>query len=190
MYLVILVEEKSMREALICIMKKLEIPESHFKIIPHSGVSDLKKSLPRKLRAWRKPQTEFLVLRDNDNGDCQTRKGELEKICQNAGKQDVSTIRIVCQELESWFLGDLSAVENSGLTSKNLAQNQQKKKFREPDNIDKPSIELKRIIPEYQKVMGAKMISPHLSINNNKSHSFGVVIRSLQEFSQKLPDNQ
>ncbi|MGV2390610.1 MAG UNVERIFIED_CONTAM: DUF4276 family protein [Microcystis novacekii LVE1205-3] len=45
---------------------------------------------------------------NQDSHDCQKLKKELGEICQNASDAQV-LIRIICHELESWFLGDLAA---------------------------------------------------------------------------------
>lgn len=55
------------------------------------------------------------MLRDKDSGDCVETKNRLAGICRDAGKPN-ALIRIACHELESWYLGDLSAVEQ-GLVS-------------------------------------------------------------------------
>lgn len=46
-------------------------------ILEHQSVSSMKKSVPVKLRALGNAQAKFLILRDNDNGNCGERKPEL-----------------------------------------------------------------------------------------------------------------
>ena len=112
--LVVLVEEPSMEAFLNDLLPRVIGDRAHFKIIPHQGVADLERSLPRKLRAWRDPNARFLIIRDNDRGDCLARKRKLVDLCIAAGRQDRFLVRIVCQELEAWFLGDMAALQVVG----------------------------------------------------------------------------
>ena len=81
----------------------------NFQCVPHEGKSDLDKSIPRKLKAWLEPGVRFVVVRDNDNADCSDIKAKLVRQCQQAGRPD-TLVRLVCQELESWYIGDLAAL--------------------------------------------------------------------------------
>lgn len=67
---VFLLEEKSAKEMLDVIVPKI-LPEgvSH-KCIPFEGKSDLENNIARKMRGWLKPNSVFLVMRDQDSGDC------------------------------------------------------------------------------------------------------------------------
>jgi hypothetical protein len=135
------------------------------------GKQDLEKQLPRKLQAWRLPGCKFVILRDKDSGDCVViRQGLVEK-CRAANKPN-ALVRIAIHELESWYLGDLAAVE-AGLGVRNLARKQGSRKFREPDTLGNPTQELRRLTTDrYQKVSGSRAIGIHLSIKNNRSQSF------------------
>ena len=75
------------------------IPDLEFLCITHEGKQDLEKSIPRKLKAFRREL--FVIIRDNDGADCRAIKARLIDVCKNEGKSDV-LIRIACQELESW----------------------------------------------------------------------------------------
>ena len=163
-----------MEECLKVILQKI-IPEDwHSTIIPHEGKQDLEKSIPRKLKAFRSNESiqyKFIILRDQDSGDCIQVKGKLQELCRSAGVNN-ALIRIVCRELESWFLGDLLAVE-SGLGIRNISGLQNKRKFRDPDKLGNPSEELKKLNHNhYNKISGARKISPYLDLENNKSKSF------------------
>lgn len=108
--LVFLLEERSMKELLEVLLPRI-IPETiTFKCIHHEGKQDLEKSIPRKLKAW-KTAGKF-IIRDQDSGDCKEIKQQLKNLSNNSGRSD-TLIRIVCHELESWFLGDLAAVEKA-----------------------------------------------------------------------------
>jgi hypothetical protein len=181
--LVFLLEEASMKEVLKVILPKV-LPESIcFILIPHEGKSDLEKSIPRKLRAWRDPATRFVVVRDADSADCRLVKKRLYKLCEEAGRPD-ALIRIVCKELESWFLGDLSAVEKA-FSAKGISTRQDQKKFRIPDDLSNAKQELKRIVPRYQPLKGARAISRHMSLKENRSRSFQVFLEGVAKVLQE-----
>lgn len=153
----------------------------HWRCIPHEGKSDLRKSLPRKLRAWQQPGARFVVLHDQDSSDCETLKASLRDICKQAGRPD-TLIRIPCRELEAWYLGNLAAVD-AGLGTRNLAGLQNKRKYRNPDRLHKPSQELAKIAGKYQKRAGSRAISPHLDPERNRSRSFRVFVGGLQAYA-------
>lgn len=68
--LVFLLEEASIAELLGVIVPDLLPSEIRCLFIPHEGKSDLEKSIPRKLRAWKTPGVQFVVVRDKDQGGC------------------------------------------------------------------------------------------------------------------------
>ncbi|MDE0079091.1 MAG: hypothetical protein OXO50_16340 [Caldilineaceae bacterium] len=51
---VFLLEEASMRDLLVGLLPRL-YPNMVFEYLVHEGKSDLDRSIPRKLRAWREP---------------------------------------------------------------------------------------------------------------------------------------
>jgi hypothetical protein len=81
--MVFLLEERSMKTLLDGLLPRL-MPELPFICIPHEGKQDLEKSIPRKLRAWREPGARFVVVRDNDGGDCHALKQRLVALCNDA----------------------------------------------------------------------------------------------------------
>jgi Domain of unknown function (DUF4276) len=168
--LVFLVEEPSMRPVIDVIANLIIPKEIQFRVITHQGKSDLQKSIPRKMRAWTNPETWFIILHDKDSTNCRNLKSKLLDLCP-PGKRDRTLIRIVCTELESWFLGDLEAVGKAFPKSKALRL-KAKSNFRDPDSITNAYEELSKLVPGYQKVGGAREISPHLSTEKNTSVSF------------------
>jgi hypothetical protein len=141
MKIVFLVEEPSMDELLQGILPKILPSTLKFQIIPHQGKTDLESSIPKKLRGWREPDVRFVVLRDNDSGDCKKLKRKLVRMCSEAGRPD-TLVRIVCQELESWLLGDLNAL-SVAYNEPKIRDQEKKAKFREPDKLSNASEELK-----------------------------------------------
>lgn len=181
---VFFLEEKSAKEMLEGLLPKILPTDATLQFVVFEGKQDLEKQLPIKLRAWRDPAAiRFIVLRDQDSGDCKTIKQGLVATCVKAGKPN-SLVRIACHELEAFYLGDLDAVaQATGLT--NLGRQQQKTKFRDPDKLIRPSQELKKLVPEYQKVAGSRAIGRCLTISNNKSQSFNALVAGIQKLIGK-----
>lgn len=177
--LIFLLEEPSMKETLEILLPKIIPPTIYYKCIAHEGKQNLEKSIPRKLKAWKKP-AKFIIVRDKDSADCVKVKQQLFKLCQQ-GNRPNTLIRIACHELESWFLGDLAAVEKGLKIKLPRSVNQNKNKYRDLDRISNPKQELKKIAPNYQQISGSKAISEYLNIDNNKSHSFNMFIQGLQK---------
>ncbi len=178
--LVILTEEKSMRVTLESVLKAFDIGiiPDQISILEHRGVSDLLNSFRNKMRNWRTPNTRFLILRDNDNGDCLTHKKELLGIAQSAGRENDVKVRIVCQELEAWFIAEPEALEKAGYLKVGSRPAFLKGN---PDLVRKPSRTMEKLFKGYQKVLGASKISPHLTKENNKSKSFLNSINAIEQ---------
>lgn len=181
--IVFLLEEPSMKELLDNLLPRLlsslEIDTSivSFMTVPHEGKQDLEKSIPRKLRGWREPGVRFIVIRDQDGADCVKLKEKLYQLCVDAGRED-SIVRIACNELESWFLGDLVAVA-AAYNKPEVARLQTKAKYRDPDNLTNAAQELKKLIPSYQKLKGARLIAPYIDYRRNHSNSFRVLVEGV-----------
>ena len=63
-----------------------------------------------------------------------------------------------------------------------LSKLQDKAKYRNPDGLQNPSQVLKRLIPHYQKGMGAKAIGQHLGTEENRSRSFNVFVDGIRYY--------
>ena len=180
MTLVILTEEPSMKTTLEHILPKLGIDLGSVTIIAHQGKSDLERSIPRKLRGWQVPGARFLILRDNDRGDCRARKTLLWTLVNAAGKAGHSKVRIVCQELEAWFLADLPALVAAGYVATGKYP---KFSTKDPDAIPHPAEEMDRIRPGYGKMIGASEIAPYLDTSNTRSASFRNTIQAIRDLT-------
>lgn len=146
------------------------LPEGvHFRLIAHEGKRDLDKSIPRKLRAWREPGARFVILRDQDSGDCEKIKEQLTSLCEEAGRPDV-LVRIACRELEAWYVADLRAVDEVFNTK--LSRKQDSRKYREPDRLGSPSAELVHLVPGFGKTSAARLLGSRLDPSNERSKSF------------------
>lgn len=175
MTLVVLTEERSMKEFLNIVLPKFLPADVNIKIIPHDGKSDLRSSIPHKLHAWREPDTKFVVVQDQDSANCIELKRRLQDLCDQA-RSDV-LVRIACVELEAWYFGDLKAV--SSAYNKDLTYLSRQRKYRKPDFIQNPKSELRRILPEHQQILGAKLIAPYIDVHANTSVSFNKFIEGV-----------
>ena len=181
--LVVMVEEQSAQEVLKVILPQVLPKGTQLTIIPHSGKSHLWKSMPKKLKAWNVPDAKFVVLQDQDSAECIKLKSELQDLCNRC--RDGVLVRIACVELEAWYFGDLDAVSKA-YDLKQLSELAQKKKFREPDKINNPKNELKKLIPLHQEIRGAKLIAPHMDIAGNTSQSFRAFITGIQRLFEEI----
>lgn len=178
----ILVEEPSMAECLKEFLPKIapenwKLDENYF-IRKHQGKADLQKSIHTKVRVfdnWHEP-VAVVILHDQDSADCKELKHELNERC---GEYSIPIkIRIVCRELESWFLGDLTAIEKAypGFKSNRYLG---KAQFRNPDVLNAKD-KLKKILPEYKEIASSREISKYLDIENNRSESFRQFVSGIQ----------
>lgn len=168
--IVFFLEEASAKALLQTIIPMVLNPTPPCRYVVFEGKQDLEKQLVRRMKGYIVPDARFVVLRDQDSGDCCEIKNSLLAKCVE-GQHPDALVRIACRELESWYLADLKAVEK-GLCVNNLSQLQQKNRYRNPDNTPSPSKVLAQIAPSYQKIGGSRLIGPHLDIENVRSKSF------------------
>jgi hypothetical protein len=156
----------------------------HFLCVPHEGKNDLRISIPRKLRAWQERSDRFVVVQDQDSSDCVLLKQYLVGLCSDAGRPD-SLVRIVCHELEAWYIGDLDALSQEYGTA-SLRHKDSRRRFRDPDCIDKPSRILERLLPGFQKLSGARRMGMKISLETNASKSFATFISGVQRVAAEM----
>ncbi|MBU1239203.1 DUF4276 family protein [Myxococcota bacterium] len=175
----VFLEERSAQALLEGLLPKILPPDVHTTFVVFEGKQDLEKQLVRKMRGWRVPDTCFVVLRDQDSGDCSVIKKRLQELCGEA-KRPGALIRIACRELESWYLGDLAAVEQA-FDLNGIAKKQGTKKFRNPDSLGSPSKELIVLTKhKYQKIAGSRTLGPLLSLDGqNQSVSFNIFLAGI-----------
>ena len=182
--LVFMLEEESAKHLLKELLPRIlsesqsETQTVTYKLIPHQGKGDLQKSIPIKLKAWLTPNTFFIILHDQDSHDCRKLKHKLKQLCVQNNKHK-PLIRIVCQELEAWYFGDLDAVEKA-FPSFRANKYKNKRRFKNPDAINKPSDELKLIVRGFNKGIAAREVPRHMNIDMNTSTSFNHLICGLQ----------
>ncbi len=186
--LIFMLEEPSAEEMLKGLLPKVLPGGVHPEFKVFEGKQDLEKGLARTLKAWRTPHCAFIVIRDQDSGDCHAVKQKLIALCRQANRDDV-LVRVACRELESFYLGDLTAVEK-GLGVSGIASKQNKRKYRSPDRLASPSQELVRLTSGlYQKVSGSRAIAPHLQMDANTSHSFRVLLAGIRKLVETSKSN-
>jgi hypothetical protein len=193
-----LVEEPSAEAALNYLVPKILGDRVTHRIHPHQGKKDLLKSLPGRMkgyRRWLPPTDRIVVLIDGDADDCRELKAQLDLLAESAGfsiggrsgrrqgscaAQCLVLNRIAIDELEAWFLGDVEAVRKayprvpSGLG--------EKRGYRNPDVANsKASERLERVLQEVgefreglRKIEVARRIAAHMDPGRNRSPSFQV----------------
>ncbi len=183
--IVFFLEEPSARVMLEGLLPRVLPREIETRYIIFKGKQDLEKHLEKRLRGWQLPDSVFVVMRDQDAGDCCAIKANLHRLCVKAGKDNV-LVRVACRELESFYLGDLEAVER-GLGLRGLTTKQGNRKFRSPDRLGNPSDELFQLTENlYQKMAGSRAIAPHLKLDGNYSHRFNTLISGIRKLSESL----
>lgn len=184
---IFLLEEHSMKTLLEGLLPRLFpgwVLNQHFQCLKFEGKSDLDRNIPRKLSAWRIPGDRFVIVRDNDYADHIKLKTRLTALCAANGRPD-TLIRLVCQALESWYLGDLTALAKA-FDDPKLALPALRKRFALPDNFQKPSVELVRLIPSFQKGSGARAMADCLTEAGNRSVSFRVFVQGVRRLASEM----
>jgi len=179
--LVFMLEEPSMKAFLDSLLPRVLPSSTTFTLIAHEGKSDLESSLPRKLKAWRKPDAKFVVVRDQDAADCKVVKARLLEIAEATGHVG-TVVRIACRELEAWILGDLEAVATA-FGKPQVAFLASKEKYRNPDRLGSPSDELRKLLGSYTKIAGARTAGAHIDVDRNCSRSFQVFVAAVRRLA-------
>ena len=187
--LVFFLEEISAKEFLRHLLPRM-FPEGDIRFVykVYEGKQDMQQHLARDMREYaRKPRVRFLVLHDQDLADCLLLKERLRLLCREW--LDRLFIRIVCRELESWYLAQLDAVETAFAVT-NLASRQHKAKFRQPDRLGTPDLILNKLLkPQkkiYSKINGSRLLGKHIDPDCSRSSSFGHFIHAVRQLVQTL----
>jgi Domain of unknown function (DUF4276) len=184
MHIEFLVEEPSTEVALKFIVPKI-IGDTHtLKIHNFQNKDRLLKRLPERMKSYAKflpDDWRIVILVDEDRSDCQELK---RKLCDASSvvtkhKGNIVLHRIAVEELESWFIGDVTAIRSE--YEKIPVSLSQQAKFRNPDIIKGGTWEqLDKILKKYgyetglQKIDFAEKVSPHMDVDNNLSRSFQI----------------
>ena len=178
--IVFFLEEESARAMLETLWPKIVGEEAFPRFVVFEGKQDLQRQLEKKLRGYLNHNARFIVIRDQDKDECKKVKRSLQSICQKAGRPG-AIVRIACRDLESFYLGDLRAVE-LGLGVKGIAAKQSKAKYRQPDKLQTPYAELSLLTGyRYQKIAGSRAIARHLDLQNPRSDSFRNLLSAIRK---------
>lgn len=171
--LVFLVEGEAERCLLDALLPRV-LPEGvGHRVVPFQGKQDMEKRMALRIRGYLNPQARFIILRDQDShADCIALKRALQDRCVGTRREAHCLVRIACTELESFYLADLAAVSKA-LDLPGLDRLQGQRKFRDPDRLGSPSMELKALTKNrYEKREGSARIGQHLALDNTRSPSF------------------
>jgi hypothetical protein len=200
LHLEFLVEEASLESALTLILPKILPSTVTYKIHAFRGKTDLLAKLPNRLKgyqAWLPPDGKIVVLIDKDRENCLELKQKLEimaissgLITKSSSQKDKSfqvLNRIVVEELEAWFFGDVEAIcQAYPKVSPHLAK---QKQYRDPDAIKGGTSEaLERVLQKagyhlggLEKKKASSEISQYMNPESNRSTSFKVFYKALLE---------
>lgn len=196
LHLEVLVEEESMERALRHLLPKI-VGDLEPSIKVFRGKVDLLRKLPLLLRGyanWFTGQQRLLVVVDRDDDDCHELKNQLESAALTAGlsvchatlqQPGVVLNRIVIEELEAWFIGDVAALRKA--YPQVPASLGSKSKFRDPDAIVETWEALEKVLRDaghhkagLKKIGLAEDVAPHLDLDANRSHSFRTFVSGVR----------
>ena len=194
------VEEESLELALTQILPKILPSNVTFNIHGYEGKPDFLKKVPNRLKGYQPslhPDWKIVLLIDEDREDCLNLKKQLEEMAISAGLITKSSCqknksfqvlnRIVVEELEAWFFGDVEAIcQAYPKVSPHLAK---RKGYRDPDAIKGGTAEaLERVLKKagyhqggLEKKKASREISQYMNPESNRSKSFQVFYQGLLE---------
>jgi Domain of unknown function (DUF4276) len=185
-FLHVLAEELSIKIVLDILLPSLLPNGTLFRVYSYNGKDDLQKAIQSVVPSLsRTPGAVVLIIRDQDQYDCIALKQELMRLTYSNCSTNFK-IRIVCRELEAWYLGDMDAVELAYPRFK-ADQYKNKSDFRDVDSIVDPVEKLRRLIPDYSqqerlpKLEIAQQVAVHMQIDRNRSTSFQHFFRAVTE---------
>ena len=199
------IEEQSAEAALQILVRKI-LPDTKcvVRFHPFRGKPDLLRKLPERLKAfstWIADDHCIIVLVDRDNDDCHQLKRRLENIAAEAGLKTRSSSpdqfqlinRIVVEELEAWFFGDVEAICAAYPVVPTTID--KKARFRDPDAIrGGTSEQLEKLLKGtrdhrnwLKKSLAASEISKYMDPDRNRSRSFQVFRDALRSIPQQDP---
>jgi hypothetical protein len=188
-----LLEDPSAQAALDSFLPKLIEPPHTFVTHAFHGKSDLFKNLPMRLKGYaarfkhdNKTKDWRIIVMINSNGaDCRPLKRRIVDAAEAAGISERVTARIVVEELEAWYFGDVNAIRSVFPDIfRNLLN---RKKYRDPDAIPGGTWKaLDRLLKDsgyakgFRKLADAEAIGRHLDPDRNFSRSFRVFVSAIR----------
>ncbi|MGC5009836.1 DUF4276 family protein [Streptosporangium sp. DT93] len=202
----ILLEEPSAEVALDILMPIIQpglVRGQDFELRDFQGKSNLLKKLPDRLRGYaswaESANIKFLILIDRDDSDCVDLKQEILDIITLSGmkvgslKEPISggsvVVRLACEELESWFFGDPSALRKA--YPKLPSAFETRAGLRDPDSINGGTWErLEKLLQKagyftngLAKLQLARSVSPYMIPDVNTSVSFQQFCRAVRHLT-------
>ncbi|WP_246076797.1 DUF4276 family protein [Amycolatopsis cihanbeyliensis] len=197
-----MVEEPSAGKVLEILVPRIA-PELRFAVREFQGKTMLMKELPRRLKgyavrmAWE--DLKVVVLVDRDEEDCLALKSQLDRYAADAGLSTPNTARrgfqvlnrIVVEELEAWYFGDVPALCRA--YPRLPASLGQQSRYRDPDAISGGTWEmLEQVLRKsgyhkagLRKLRAALDIAPHMNVESNRSRSFEVFRDGLRRLADE-----
>ena len=186
-------EEESAKVIVDAILPQILPKGTEWNVYSFQGKNDMLGKLPKRLRAYHHQplsSRRVVILIDSDHQDCTELKSRLEETAKTAGlvtktadSQSFRVVtRIVVEELEAWFFGDVEALSSAyASVPKSLSA---KKGFEFPDRIHDPAEQLSHVLKkEYSgrlpKLEVAARISRHMVAERNTSLSFQAFCRGV-----------
>ena len=195
MHVEVFVEEPSAREALVQLLPKILPSEHTFEVHAFRDKQELLREMPKRLQAyakWLPSDWRIVVLVDEDREDCRALKRRLVEAAEAAHLADRVLCRIVVEELEAWFFGDVDALR--AVYPRLPSTLHRRRAYRDPDAIAGGTWEaLHRLLLAHGYAAGlvkteaAKRIARHMDPDRNRSHSFQVFRRGLERLVQGAP---
>ena len=112
-----------------------------------------------------------MIVQDQDEACCVAVKSRYLDMCVATGRPE-TLVRIVCRELEAWYLGDPDAmIAAFPMHRSGIERELGKPRYRYPDAISLPSNVVKRLVPGRGKIEIARAMGQTMS-QDNVSPSF------------------
>lgn len=188
-----LLEEPSAEVALNNVLPKILYPKIFgrdftYKIHSFNNKQKLIEKLPGLLKGYRRwiPQDyKIVILIDEDRENCIDLKKKIISIVTHAGLSSDVIVRIVIEELEAWFFGDITALMKAYPRIPDISN---RAAYRDPDTIKGGTWEkLEKVLQHkgyystgISKIKVARDISSFMNPNNNRSHSFEVFVSGIK----------
>ena len=175
---VFVVEEASKEEFLREFLGRWELPmDVEVNYLVAEGHSALRRMIATKLRNWRKPNSTFIILCDQDSADCVERKNVLARQVPEYHRQN-ALVRIVCTELEGWYLVDRNALRAA---LPDIGDHPWPPELSgPPDSIHRPASRLADFA-SFRKRDLAREMGRRISLEPNTSHSFNLFVQTLRQ---------
>ena len=179
--LVFIVEEPSKEAFLTALLPHFDIPDTlNVYYQSGTGYSEFGGLVRKVLREWRTPGVQFVILCDQDQSNCVAKKQELLAAVPEHIRRRVA-VRIVCDELESWYVGEPAALEQALPELGSVSAIPELRGA--PDAIARPSRRIAQGIgrAKLKKVALAESISVRMDPDANTSHSFNLFVQTLRQ---------